>query len=111
MIRYLKRHMLRLLKVPSEPHLPVGAVDSAKMFRASKRYLQLKLLNWGIGQLFTLIGLVTALVVLHLIADGTIDVLNDVPHKAIILRFAGWLDGPTSHFARASAFISRSISA
>ena len=92
MIRYLKRHMLRLLKVPSEPHLTVGAVDSAKMFRASKRYLQLKLLNWGIGQLFTLIGLVTALVVLHLIADGTIDVLNDVPHKAIILRFAGWLE-------------------
>jgi membrane protein YdbS with pleckstrin-like domain len=92
MIGFLKRQMLQLLKVPPEPHLPVGAVDSAKMFRASKRYLQLKLLNWGIGQLFTLIGLVTALVVLHLIGDGTIDVLDEFPFKAIILRFAGWLE-------------------
>lgn len=92
MIGFLKRQMLQLLKVPPEPHLPVGAVDSAKMFRASKRYLQLKLLNWGIGQVFTLIGLITALVFLHLIGDGTIDVLDDVPFKAIILRFAGWLE-------------------
>jgi hypothetical protein len=92
MISYLKRHMLQLLKVPPEPHLPVGAVDSAKMFRASKRYLQLKLLNWGVGQFFTLVGLIGALVVLHLIAEGTLDVLDKVPHRAIILRFAGWIE-------------------
>jgi uncharacterized membrane protein YdbT with pleckstrin-like domain len=92
MISYLKRHMLQLLKVPPEPHLPVGPVDSAKMFRASKRYLQLKLLNWGVGQFFTLVGLIGALVVLHLIAEGTLDVLDKVPHRAIILRFAGWIE-------------------
>jgi membrane protein YdbS with pleckstrin-like domain len=88
----LKRLMLRLLKVPPEPNLPVGATDSAKMFRASKRYLQLKLLNWGVGQFFTLFGLIAALVALHFIAEGSLQVLDKVPHKAIILRFAGWLE-------------------
>jgi uncharacterized membrane protein YdbT with pleckstrin-like domain len=88
----LKRLMLRLLKVPPEPHLPVGAADSARVFRASKRYLQLKLLNWGVGQVFTLIGLVAALVALHFIGTGELQVLSKVPHRPIILRVAGWFE-------------------
>jgi uncharacterized membrane protein YdbT with pleckstrin-like domain len=88
----MKRLMLRLLRVPPEPHLPAGATDSARMFRASKRYLQLKLLNWGVGQVFTLIGLIGAIVALHFVAAGTFEVLNKVPHRAIILRFAGWFE-------------------
>jgi membrane protein YdbS with pleckstrin-like domain len=88
----LKRLMLRLLRVPPEPHLPAGAADTARVFRASKRYLQLKLLNWGVGQFFTLVGLVAALVALHFVAEGTLEVFEKVPHKAIILRFAGWFE-------------------
>ena len=53
MIGAIKRLMLQLLRVPPEPQLPAGATESARMFRASKRYLQLKLLNWGVGQVFT----------------------------------------------------------
>jgi hypothetical protein len=85
----LKRLMLRLLKVPPEPHLPAGAADSARVFRASKRYLQLKILNWGVGQIFTFIGLVAALVGLHFIGTGSIETLSDVPHRPIILRVLG----------------------
>ncbi len=92
MISRLKSLMLRLLKVPPEPQLPAGAADTARVFRASKRYLQLKLLNWGVGQVFTLVGLVGALVVLNLIATGTVDVLSDVPHRPIILRVLGWFE-------------------
>ncbi len=92
MIGYLKRQMLQLLRVPPEPNLPVGAVDSAKMFRASRSYLRLKLLKWGVGQFFTLIGLVAALVALQYFATGTVDVLEKVPHRAIIWRFAGWFE-------------------
>jgi len=88
----LKRLMLRVLKVPPEPRLPVGAAESARKFRASKRYLQLKLLNWGVGQFFTLIGLIVALVALQFIGTGTLEVLDRVPHRAIILRFAGWIE-------------------
>ncbi len=88
----LKNLMLRLLKVPPEPHLPAGATDSARVFRASRRYLQLKLLRWGVGQVFTLIGLVAALVALQFMATGTVEVLEKVPHRAIIWRFAGWFE-------------------
>ena len=92
MIGAAKRLMLRLLKVPPEPHLPAGAADTARVFRASRRYLQLKLINWGVGQFFTLVGLIAALVGLHFIADGTLEAFGKVPHKAIILRFAGWFE-------------------
>ena len=92
MIEPIKGLMLKLLKVPPEPHLPVGSADSARVFRASRRYLQLKLLNWGVGQFFTLVGLVAALVALHFVAEGSLEVFDKVPHKAIILRFAGWFE-------------------
>ena len=92
MIGNLKRLMLRLLKVPPEPHLPAGATDSARVFRASKRYLQLKLLNWGGGQVLTFIGLVAALIGLHFIGTGSIEVLSNVPHRPIILRVLGWFE-------------------
>jgi uncharacterized membrane protein YdbT with pleckstrin-like domain len=91
-ISSIKRLMLQVLKVPPEPNLPAGAADSARMFRASKRYLQLKLLNWGVGQIFTLIGLIAALVGLHFVGTGTLEVLDNVPHRAIILRVAGWFE-------------------
>jgi membrane protein YdbS with pleckstrin-like domain len=91
-IATLKSVMLRLLKVPPEPHLPAGAADTAQVFRASKRYLQLKLLNWGVGQILTFLGLVAALVGLHFIGTGSIEVLSNVPHRPIILRFLGWFE-------------------
>ena len=92
MISWLKNLMLRLLKVPPKPHLPAGATDSARVFRASKRYLQLKLLNWGGGQVLTFIGLVAALIGLHFIGTGSIEVLSNVPHRPIILRVLGWFE-------------------
>ena len=92
MIGWLKSLMLRLLKVPPKPHLPAGATDSARVFRASKRYLQLKLLNWGGGQVLTFIGLVAALIGLHFIGTGSIEVLSNVPHRPIILRVLGWFE-------------------
>ena len=92
MISWLKSLMLRLLKVPPEPHIPAGVADSARVFRASKRYLQLKLLNWGVGQVFTLIGLIGALVAINLVGTGKLDILTEVPHRAIILRILGWFE-------------------
>jgi membrane protein YdbS with pleckstrin-like domain len=88
----LKSLMLRALKVPPEPQLPSGTVETARVFRASRRFLHLKLLNWGSGQFFTLIGLIGALAVLHLIETGAIDVLSDMPHRPIILRLASWFE-------------------
>jgi hypothetical protein len=92
MIRGLKHLMLRLLKVPPEPHLPAGTADTARVFRASKRYLQLKILNWGVGQGLTLLGLISALVALHFVKTGELDLLTNFPHRPIILRGLGWLE-------------------
>jgi membrane protein YdbS with pleckstrin-like domain len=91
MIAFLKHQMLRMLKVPPEPHLPVGAADSAKVFRASKRYLKLKLLNWGIGQFFTLLGLIAAIVALHFVGTGKIEAISDLA-LLTVLRLVGWIE-------------------
>jgi len=88
----MKGLTLRLLKVPPEPHLPAGTADTARVFRASKRYLQLKLLKWGVGQFFTFISVIAALVALHFIGTGSIEVVPDVPHRPIILRVLGWFE-------------------
>lgn len=88
----MKGLILRLLRVPPEPSLPEGSSGSAKVFRASKNYLLLKLVRWGVGQTFNLIGLVFALVVLDQIASGQLDLLDSVPHRGIILRLLGWVE-------------------
>lgn len=92
MLDAVKRAMLEALKVPSEPQLPAGSSGSARVFRASKRYLRLKLLQWGWKQLGTLVGLVVALVTLNVMAAGGLDFLDDVPHRAIIMRLIGWAE-------------------
>jgi len=88
----VKQLLLRLMRVPPEPHAPSGSAGSAEVFRASKRYLQLKLIRWAGGQVMTLLGLVAALAFLHLVGSGQIEVLDKVPHRAIIIRLMGWAE-------------------
>ncbi len=88
----MKGLILRLLRVPPEPSLPEGSSGSARVFRASRKYLLLKLIRWGVSQCFNLVGLVFALVALNMVATGQIDVLTSVPHRPIILRFLGWME-------------------
>jgi uncharacterized membrane protein YdbT with pleckstrin-like domain len=91
-IKRLKESFLRLLRVPPEPNPPDGASKTVRVFRASRQYLKLKLLGWGVSQLLTLVGLVAAVVFLHLMASGRIEVLEEVPHRAIALRLMGWAE-------------------
>lgn len=88
----VKKLLLRLMRVPPEPHAPSGSAGSAEVFRASRRYLHLKLLRWGAGQVPTFLGLLAALAFLHLVGSGQIEILDEVPHRAIILRFMGWAE-------------------
>jgi uncharacterized membrane protein YdbT with pleckstrin-like domain len=92
MIDPLKKSMLRLLRVPPEPRPPAGDSETVRVFRASRRYLKLKLVGWGAGQLLTLAGVVAAIVFLHLIASGRIEVMEELPHRAIVLRLMGWAE-------------------
>jgi len=92
MVESIKRLLLRLMRVPPEPRAPAGSAGSARVFRASPRYLRLKLIQWALRQGSTLVGLLVALFFLHLVGSGRIDFLAGVPHRAIILRLMGWAE-------------------
>lgn len=71
----LSGRLLRLLRVPPEPHLPAGEPGSARVFRAGASFWTLKLLGWGARQLLTLAGFVFLMVMLHM-APETVPVQN-----------------------------------
>lgn len=55
--------VLRLLKVPPQPQAPAGTPGSIQVFRASRGYLHLKLVEWGFKQVATAIGIIVFLTV------------------------------------------------
>jgi membrane protein YdbS with pleckstrin-like domain len=53
----LRRWALALLKVPPEPHPPVGDPSSLRVFHAGRNYLGLRLTVWAAAQLLALAGI------------------------------------------------------
>jgi membrane protein YdbS with pleckstrin-like domain len=53
----LRRRVLALLKVPPEPHPPMGDLASLRIFHAGRNYLKLRLAVWGMAQVLALAGL------------------------------------------------------
>jgi membrane protein YdbS with pleckstrin-like domain len=56
MYERLKSTLLWLLKVPPEPHDPMGDVHSLRVFRAARGYLHYITIGWLITQLAILVG-------------------------------------------------------
>ncbi len=54
----IKRTLLRVLRVPPEPHPPSGSPESIRTFRASRNYYRYKLFGWGLKQLGALVGVI-----------------------------------------------------
>jgi membrane protein YdbS with pleckstrin-like domain len=54
MYELLRRVTLSFLKVPAEPHPPVGDPASLRVFRAGRNYLKLRMATWGLAQLIAL---------------------------------------------------------
>ena len=50
MYERLKSILLRVLKVPPEPHAPAGSPGSVRVFRAGRNYYRYKLALWGLRQ-------------------------------------------------------------
>src|ERR1700746_438730 len=63
MYQRLTSLLLRLLKVPHEPHPPPGDPASLQVFRAGRNMFTLKLVGWGVAQLAALFGIVFWLVI------------------------------------------------
>jgi hypothetical protein len=58
MYERFRSFLLRWLKVPHEPEPPFGRPDSVRIFRAGRNYIRLRLLGWGVGQVFAVLGLI-----------------------------------------------------
>jgi membrane protein YdbS with pleckstrin-like domain len=54
----LIRRVLALLKVPPEPHPPMGDPASLRVFRAGRNYLRLRLGVWAVAQVLALAGII-----------------------------------------------------
>lgn len=83
MIERFKTIVLRIMRVPSEPQPPMGSEGSVKIFRASKRFFQINLVRWALGQVGTLVGIVVALVFLRTGGFGIEMVLARMPVEGL----------------------------
>jgi len=55
-----KDAVLRLARVPAEPHVPEGAEESVRVFNAGRNYLAWRLILWGIANAAVVLGLLVA---------------------------------------------------
>jgi membrane protein YdbS with pleckstrin-like domain len=56
----VKDGVLRLARVPAEPHVPEGAEESVRVFNAGRNYLAWRLILWGLGNGLVALGLAVA---------------------------------------------------
>lgn len=55
-----KDAVLRLARVPAEPHVPEGAEKSVRVFQAGRNYFAWRLIVWGIANAAIALGLLVA---------------------------------------------------
>jgi membrane protein YdbS with pleckstrin-like domain len=77
--------VLRLLKVPPQPQAPAGTPGSIQVFRASRGYFHLKLVEWGFKQVATAIGII---VFLSVVSGGFLPV-DKLPIDKLPVDMAG----------------------
>ena len=58
--QWAKDVVLRLARVPAEPHVPEGAVESVRVFNAGRNYFAWRLILWGIANTGIALGLLVA---------------------------------------------------
>lgn len=58
-----KDAVLRLARVPAQPHVPEGARESVRVFNAGRNYFKWRLILWGMGNGFAGLGLGVALLI------------------------------------------------
>jgi membrane protein YdbS with pleckstrin-like domain len=65
MLDSLRTRLLGWLRVPPQPQPPAGAPGSTRVFRAGRRFYQLRLAGWTVAQLATLAGILFSLWFFH----------------------------------------------
>lgn len=59
--QWAKDGVLRLARVPAEPHVPEGAEESVRVFNAGRNYFTWRLILWGIANTAIAVGLFVAI--------------------------------------------------
>jgi uncharacterized membrane protein YdbT with pleckstrin-like domain len=91
----ITRTLLRILRVPEEPHLPAGEPGSARVFRAGLNYWRLRVFQWVARQVVTVAGFVFLMVMLQTVPE-TITFKNKNKGKARSVSMAtmiSWVRG------------------
>jgi membrane protein YdbS with pleckstrin-like domain len=57
---WVKDAVLRLARVPADPHVPEGAEESVRVFNAGRNYFTWRMILWGLGNAATALALVVA---------------------------------------------------
>ena len=57
---WVKDAVLRLARVPADPHVPEGAEESVRVFNAGRNYFTWRMILWGLGNAATALGLSAA---------------------------------------------------
>lgn len=58
MYELLRRRVLAMLKVPPEPHAPIGDPASLRVFNAGRNYFRLRMAGWAFAQALALAGFI-----------------------------------------------------
>lgn len=69
----IKNIVLKIMKVPAEPHDPMGDVKLLRVFRAAPNFFYYKLIGWVIAQAFLLPVSIAALVIFHVWVSHTFE--------------------------------------
>ncbi len=59
-IRWAKGVVLKLARVPAQPHVPEGAQESVRVFNAGRNYFTWRLILWGIANAGIALGILVA---------------------------------------------------
>jgi uncharacterized membrane protein YdbT with pleckstrin-like domain len=58
--QWAKDVVLRLVRVPAEPHVPEGAEESVRVFNAGRNYFTWRLILWGLANAAVVLGFLMA---------------------------------------------------
>lgn len=87
----LRSWLLRVLRLPPEPHPPAGAIGSLRRFRAAPNYYRIRLVAWAFKQVSALAGILIAIAFLHG-AFGQ-DFLHKLPHVRTWITVGSVVEG------------------
>lgn len=60
LVEWAKDVVLRLARVPAEPHVPEGTEESVRVFHAGRNYFTWRMILWGLGNAAIALGFLAA---------------------------------------------------